>query len=383
MRYSSTYNDNSVNRVDVIDIACEEFVQDVLEFQYNSKSYNPTLVSDSSCSEETKSEFCKKPIVKSSSPTLTPFGESDFFLEEIEDFLKDESNPTRIKDSFFDPEGDILYLKKLLNDDPSQLSPMDLKQEEKTKAKSSIEEPLELELKELPSHLEYAFLEESDKLPVIIAKLKDVEKKALIKVLKSHKRAIAWKISDIKGHKISKFSIEVDREKVDVIAKLPHPTTVKGVRSFLGHAGCIDAFKTLKKKLTEAPILVVPDWNLPFERISENLAADHLSRLENPHKDVLENKDINENFSLETLGSLSSESTPCARGTHFGNDQFARVMTKYEVTHRLATTYRHQMSGQVEVSNRGLKRILERTVEENRASWSDKLDDALMVRQVG
>ncbi|GJS68750.1 reverse transcriptase domain-containing protein [Tanacetum coccineum] len=101
---------------------------------------------------------------------------------------------------------------------------------------------------------------------------------------------------NVSGHKISKSGIEVDREKVDVIAKLPHPTTVKGVRSFLGHAGfyrrfiqdfskiarpmthllkketpfvfskdCIDAFETLKKKLTEAPILVVPDWNLPFE----------------------------------------------------------------------------------------------------------------------
>ncbi|GJX26760.1 hypothetical protein Tco_0233056 [Tanacetum coccineum] len=98
------------------------------------------------------------------------------------------------------------------------------------------------------------------------------------------------------GHKISKAGIEVDHAKVDVIAKLPHPTTVKGVRSFLGHAGfyrrfiqdfskiarpmthlleketpfmfskdCIDAFQTLKKKLTEAPILVIPDWNLPFE----------------------------------------------------------------------------------------------------------------------
>ncbi|GJX86889.1 reverse transcriptase domain-containing protein [Tanacetum coccineum] len=65
------------------------------------------------------------------------------------------------------------------------------------------------------------------------------------------------------------------------------------------------------------------------------------------------------------------------RGTHFCNDQFAKVMLKYGVTHRLSTAYHPQTSGQVEVSNRGLKRILERTIGENRASWSDKLDDAL------
>ncbi|GJU02443.1 reverse transcriptase domain-containing protein [Tanacetum coccineum] len=65
------------------------------------------------------------------------------------------------------------------------------------------------------------------------------------------------------------------------------------------------------------------------------------------------------------------------RGTHFCNDQFAKVMLKYGVTHRLSTAYHPQTSRQVEVSNRGLKRILERTVGENRASWSDKLDDAL------
>nr|GEW96554.1 reverse transcriptase domain-containing protein [Tanacetum cinerariifolium] len=67
----------------------------------------------------------------------------------------------------------------------------------------------------------------------------------------------------------------------------------------------------------------------------------------------------------------------CDRGTHFCNDQFTRVMIKYEVTHRLATAYHPRTSGQVEVSNRGLKRILERAVGENRTSWSDKLDDAL------
>nr|GEZ11623.1 DNA-directed DNA polymerase [Tanacetum cinerariifolium] len=160
MRYSSTYDDNSMNRVDVIDIACEEFVQDVLDFQYNPKSSNPTLVSNPSISK------------------------SDF----------------RIDNSFYDPEGDILFLEKILNEDPFQLPAMDLKQAEESKAKFSIEEPPKLELKELPSHLEYAFLEESNKLPVIIAKdLKDVEKEAIIKVLKSHKQAIAWKISDING----------------------------------------------------------------------------------------------------------------------------------------------------------------------------------------
>nr|GFA77793.1 reverse transcriptase domain-containing protein [Tanacetum cinerariifolium] len=65
------------------------------------------------------------------------------------------------------------------------------------------------------------------------------------------------------------------------------------------------------------------------------------------------------------------------RGTHFCNVQFTRVMIKYGVTHRLATAYHPQTSGQVVVSNRGLKRILKRMVGENRASWLDKLDDAL------
>nr|GFD16924.1 reverse transcriptase domain-containing protein [Tanacetum cinerariifolium] len=65
------------------------------------------------------------------------------------------------------------------------------------------------------------------------------------------------------------------------------------------------------------------------------------------------------------------------RGTHFCNGQFAKVMVKFDVTRRLTTPYHPQTSGQVEVSNRGLKRILKRTVDENRASWLDKLDDTL------
>ncbi|GJS47116.1 reverse transcriptase domain-containing protein [Tanacetum coccineum] len=87
-------------------------------------------------------------------------------------------------------------------------------------------------------------------------------------------------------------------------------------------------------------------------------------------------------FVVKFLKSLFARfGTPRAiisdRGTHFCNVQFAKVMLKYGVTHRLSTAYHPQTSGQVEVSNRGFKRILERTVGENRASWFDKLDDAL------
>nr|GEX72256.1 reverse transcriptase domain-containing protein [Tanacetum cinerariifolium] len=173
IRYYLTYDDTSVNRVDVIDVACKDFVQDVLDFQYNPKSSSPTLVYDDSISEsDTK----------------------------FEDFLNDDSIPTGIENSVYDPEEDILFLENLLNEDPFQLPLMDLKVAEESKEKSSVEEPPELELKELPSHLEYAFLEDSNKLPVIIAKnLKVDERESLINVLKSHKWAIAWKISDIKG----------------------------------------------------------------------------------------------------------------------------------------------------------------------------------------
>nr|GEX74927.1 hypothetical protein [Tanacetum cinerariifolium] len=338
------------------------------------------------------------------------------------------------------------------------------------------------------------------------------------------------------GHKISKSGLEVDRAKVDVITKLPHPTTMKGVRSFLGHAGfyrrfiqyfskivrpmthlleketpfvyskdCIDAFKTLKKKLTEAPILVIPDWNLPFELMCDasdfaigavlgQCKTKHFQTIHYDSKTMTEaqihytttekemltvvyafekfqpylvlsksivytdhsalkyllNKqdakprlirwvlllqefdiiirdkkgvcEIFDVWGIDFMGPF-----PSSRGnkyilvavdylskwveakalptndarvvvrflkslfvrfgtprkiirnheTHFCNDKFAKVISKCGVTHRLATAYHPQISGQVEVSNRGLKCILERTVGENHASWSDKLDDAL------
>nr|GEZ39919.1 reverse transcriptase domain-containing protein [Tanacetum cinerariifolium] len=120
------------------------------------------------------------------------------------DFSTYPDEPSNLDDDYCDTEGDILYLEKLLNEDPSPNLPTmknkDLKQVDVTMINPSIKEPPELKLKDLPPHLEYAFLEGTDKLPVIISKeLKDEEKAVLLKVLKSHKRAIAWKISNIKG----------------------------------------------------------------------------------------------------------------------------------------------------------------------------------------
>nr|GEX14630.1 reverse transcriptase domain-containing protein [Tanacetum cinerariifolium] len=412
-RYSANYNDMTANQIYVIDMACEEYSQEVLGFFDVIASSNPTPYYDS--------------IVSNTSPTLTPFDESNFLLEEVDVVLalEDDLTSPKVDQSYVDIEGDILLLEAFLNDDRSLPPPNQGNYQPQVRKelkicvaktnKSSIDEPPEVELKDLPPHLEYAFLEGDDKLPVIITKDLSVgEKTALITVLKSHKRAIAWKLFDIKcidlnfgptkfswsktsnqqfniredpwvspvhcvpkkggfkvveneenelvptrmvtgwrvyidypgnqyycfldgfsgyfqipidskdhekttficpyrtfayrrmpfrpcnapvfrnsfqtclshlekmlkrcedtnlclnwekshfmvkegivlGHKISKKWIEVDKAKVDVIAKLPHPTTVKE---------CVEAFQTLKRKPTEAPILIAPDWDMPIE----------------------------------------------------------------------------------------------------------------------
>nr|GEW81021.1 reverse transcriptase domain-containing protein [Tanacetum cinerariifolium] len=165
--FEANYNDMTANRIYVIDVACEEYSQEVLGF----------------------SDVIAK---------------VDAFLA-----LEDDATSPKVYHSYFDPEGDILLLEAFLNDDPSLLPPnqgnympqvrKELKICKAKTDKSSIDEPPEVELKDLPPHLEYTFLEGDDKLPVIIAKdLSDEKKTALITVLKSHKRAIAWKLSDIK-----------------------------------------------------------------------------------------------------------------------------------------------------------------------------------------
>nr|GFC59311.1 reverse transcriptase domain-containing protein [Tanacetum cinerariifolium] len=150
-RYSANYDQMTANKINVTDEACEEYFQEVLGFSDVTASVSPTPSDDL--------------IVSTTSPTLTPFGDSDFLLFE-------EANA---------------FLTKTI--------------------KSSVDEPPEVELKDLPPHLEYAFLEGDNKLPVIIAKeLGDEEKAALIKVLKSYKRAIAWKLYDIQVHGSARYT---------------------------------------------------------------------------------------------------------------------------------------------------------------------------------
>nr|GEV54782.1 reverse transcriptase domain-containing protein [Tanacetum cinerariifolium] len=199
-RYSANYNELTAKRIDIIDMACEEYSQEVLGFFDVIASGNPTPYYDL--------------IVSTTSPTLTLFGNSDFLLEKVDAFLAIEDDPTspKVGQSYLDPEGDILLLEAFLDDDPSLPPPnqgnylpevrKELKICEAKSDKSSIDEPPKVALKHLPLHLEYAFLEGNDKLPVIIAKDLSVEEKtALVTVLKSHKRAITWKLSDIKAYK--------------------------------------------------------------------------------------------------------------------------------------------------------------------------------------
>ncbi|GKA28540.1 reverse transcriptase domain-containing protein, partial [Tanacetum coccineum] len=379
------------------------------------------------------------------------FKGGDFILEEIKACLTSDSIPPGIDDANFDPEGDILLLEKLLNDDIS--SPLPLKElnfEELKTIKSSIDDPPKLELKDLPSHLEYAFLEGTDKLPVIISKeLKDEEKAALLKVLKSHKRAIAWKISDIKGIGPSFCTYKILMED-DFKPAIQHQTKVRSfgvpnrvhdvvenednelipTRLVTGWRVCIDY--RMINDATRKDHFPLPFMDQMLERLAGNeyyCFLDGFSRYfqipidpQNQEKttftcpygtfsyrrmpfglcnapgtfqrcmmaifhDMIEEtmEVFMDDFSVfrdsfsSCLSHLDKMLKRCEETNLVLNWEKCHfmVMLKYGVTHRLSTAYHPQTRGQVKVLNHGLKCILERTVGENRASWSNKLDDAL------
>nr|GEX89178.1 reverse transcriptase domain-containing protein [Tanacetum cinerariifolium] len=266
----------TVNRIDVIDIACEEYSQEVLGFFNVIASGNPTLYYD--------------PIVSTSSPTLTPFRDSNFLLEEVDTFLALEDDPTssEFDHSYYDTKGDILLLESFLNDDPSLPPPTqgkylpqirkELKICEAKNDKSSIDEPPEVELKDLPPHLEYGGFtvvenEENELIPTRLV--------------------TGWRVCidycAVLGKRHEKHFRPIHYASKTMTEAESHYTTTE--KEMLA---VVYAFEKLPSYLIMNKSIVV-----------ENLAADHLSRLENPHQNVLDPKEINEAFPLETLNMVS------------------------------------------------------------------------------
>nr|GEZ82114.1 reverse transcriptase domain-containing protein [Tanacetum cinerariifolium] len=384
---SISYNNfKSLNKVDLIDATCEEYLQEVLGFA--------DVISD----EVSTPRHSHLEALLNNDPEPPPSNQKDYF-------------PSVHKD---------------------------LKVVEPENNQSSDDEPPEVELKELPPHLEYAFLGKNKKWPGIDPefcshkilldedfspkmqtqrrvnpKIHDVIKKEVEKLLDAE---LIYPISDSPWvspvHCVPKKG--ADKEAIDILnACHSGPTgghyganyTAKKVfdSGFYWLTIYKDAFELVKHcdscqrqgKISQRDEMpqnsiqvcqIFDVWGIdfmgPFPSSKGNkyilVAVDYLSKW-------VEAKALPTNDArvvVKFLKSLFSRfGTPKAiisdRGTHFCNDQFSRVMSKYGVTHRLSTAYHPQTSEHVEVTNHGLKRILERTVGENRALWNDKLEDAL------
>ncbi|GKB13356.1 reverse transcriptase domain-containing protein [Tanacetum coccineum] len=381
-RYSVNYNDMTANRIDVVELACEEYSQEVLGFSDVIASGNPTPGYD--------------PIVSNSSPTLTPFGDSDFLLlEEADAFLALADDPTspEVDESYYDPEGEILILEALLNSDPSPPSNQgnylpeirkELKICEAKIAKSSIDEPPEVELKDLPPHLEYAFLEDNNNCCPASLIAKDFVRLKL-------KNWVNTKIHDVIKKEVENFLT------LDDLPNLGESSG--GMRSALSflkdRKGIVCIPITLLLRMGTKPWELMCDaatWLMgrldgdPFPSSKRNkyilVAIYYLSKW-------VEAKALTTNDArvvVKFLKSLFARfGTPRAiisdRGTHFCNDKFAKVMSKYGVTHLIFLL--HYLPHRTSVSSRGvvirgfLKRILGQEILE-KTVWLPHGSDSLM-----
>ncbi|GJR59891.1 reverse transcriptase domain-containing protein [Tanacetum coccineum] len=227
------------------------------------------------------------------------------------------------------------------------------------------------------------------------------------------------------GHKIFRVRIEVDRAKIDVISKLPYPTNVKGVISFLGHAGFYRSASITERKVYELGFF----WPSIFKDAKDYvMRCDACQRSGNmsSRSDIPRNNiqvcDVFGICELDFMGPFPNSrgnkyilaavdyvskwveaqalptndarvvikflrrlftrfGVPKAlisdRGTHFYNSQLEKALQKYGVTNKLSKAYHPQTNRQTEVTNRAIKRILKRSVGYNPKNWSEKLDDAL------
>nr|GEU54552.1 reverse transcriptase domain-containing protein [Tanacetum cinerariifolium] len=345
-RYSSTYDDMSVNQIKAIDVAREEYAQEVLGFFKNSSGGNPTSTSE--------------PIISDSSLSLILFKGSDFILEEIEAYLKDNLISPEIDHADCDPEGDICLIEEFEFAIGAVLG------QQKTKHF----QPIHYASKVL-------LLQEFD---IIIRDKKGMENIAadhLSRLENPHKDVFENK--DINGN----FPLET-------LSKIWMSSQQK--KKFI---------KDVKHYFWDDPYLFwifadqIIQWCVHGQEANDILKACHEGPTGGHHGANFTTKKVfDAGFLWPTIYqdayNLVKSCDSCQRqGKISQRDEMPQnsiqvceifdvcVMSKYGVTHRLATAYHPQTSRQVEVSNRGLKRILERTVGENRASWFDKLEDAL------
>nr|GEZ00039.1 reverse transcriptase domain-containing protein [Tanacetum cinerariifolium] len=426
---SISYNNfQSLNKVDLIDATCEEYSQEVLGF------------SDVVANEVSTPYF--EPIISNSSQNLTLFDESDFLLfEEADAFLAVDDEPIspEFDATYYDPEGDILILEALLNDDPKPLPNqkdyfLQFTKTSKLLSRKMTNPPMmnHLKLNSRNCHLiwnDYSPKVQSQRM--VNPKIHDVIKKEVEKLLDA---GLIYPISDSPwipidpkdqekttftcpygtfSYKRMPFGLcnahgTFQRWMMAIFHDMIEQTMEVFLDDFLvfgnSFSTCLTNLERMLKRCEDTKLAL--NWEKSHFMVkevidtkgAENYAADHLSRLENPYENVFDPKEINETFPLETLNKVAHHDQSTLwfadfanyqagkfiikaiisnRGTHFCNDQFLKVMSKYRVTHHLSTAYHPQTSRQVEVTNRGLKRILERTVGENCALWSDKLEDAL------